>query len=362
MAIGKLSYYTTADITPNVLRNLFSESNIVIAFRGEHRDNWNATLDLIPYAPVYYTNTSIDYQIAYQQGHGGSWQDISVLLYWDHKPVAIWPISISSKGTITEFSSHGLAVLPPLFKKGLATKTVKALVRKCMHFATALARATRIESWHSGESFGNISGLSEWHTITMAAGAVPTLQHELYLNLSPEMKTIKSGIRDSFRSLISAGTRYWDIGILTGVSPSIWEEFKTLHLAVAGKITRSTETWELQFQNISSGASFLVYLRNQMGQMVGGGFFSTSRDEGQYSVGAYDRSLFDKPLGHVVQYRAIEEMRGRGIRWYKLGARPYLSDIPIPTDKEMSISDFKQGFASHIFPRYCLRHNITERN
>ncbi len=99
-----------------------------------------------------------------------------------------------------------------------------------------------------------------------------------------------------------------------------------------------------------------------MGQMVGGGFFSTSRDEGQYSVGAYDRSLFDKPLGHVVQYRAIEEMRGRGIRWYKLGARPYLSDIPIPTDKEMSISDFKQGFASHIFPRYCLKHSITERN
>lgn len=92
--------------------------------------------------------------------------------------------------------------------------------------------------------------------------------------------------------------------------------------------------------------------------MVGGGFFQVTRDEGVYAVAAYDRALFDKPLGHAVQYRAVEEMKNRGIRWYKIGARPYPGDQPPPSAKELRIAEFKQGFASHIFPCYRLTSSI----
>lgn len=92
--------------------------------------------------------------------------------------------------------------------------------------------------------------------------------------------------------------------------------------------------------------------------MVGGGLFSFTSDEGLYVVGAYDRSLFDKPLGHVVQYRAIEELKKRDVKWYKIGTRPYSSNAPTPTDKEISIAKFKQGFASHVFPYYFLTHKV----
>ena len=90
--------------------------------------------------------------------------------------------------------------------------------------------------------------------------------------------------------------------------------------------------------------------------MVGGGFFRISCDEGVYSVGAYNRDFFDQPLGHVVQYCAIEEMKNRGIRWYKIGLRHYPTEVPSPTDKEIQIGEFKQGFASHLFPRFLLKH------
>lgn len=359
MGIVQLIDSTTTNITPSVLRDLFSEGNIGTKFRFEHKDIWEASLKLIPYIPVTYTNSSIDYQLAYQQGHGGYWQDCSVILFRDLKPAAIWPISVSTKDAKTKFTSHGLPVMSPLFTQGLATKTVKTLSRQCLQVAETVSRQAAQESWQSSQSFGNLLGLNEWHTISLAGGAIPTLQHELYVDLSPDLKTIKSGIRDSFRSLITAGARHWEIGMLTGDSPSIWSEFRQLHFDIAGRTTRSAESWEMQWQHVKSGSSFLVYLRNQSGQMVGGGFFSLSRDEGQYGVGAYDRSLFEKPLGHVVQYRAIEEMKARGIRWYKIGARPFASDIPAPTEKEMSISDFKQGFASHVFPRYCLRHRVS---
>jgi lipid II:glycine glycyltransferase (peptidoglycan interpeptide bridge formation enzyme) len=57
------------------------------------------------------------------------------------------------------------------------------------------------------------------------------------------------------------------------------------------------------------------------------------------------------PLGHVVQYRAIEEMKKRGIRWYRIGERVYQG-----TEKELHIADFKHGFASHVFPRFQMEH------
>ena len=81
----------------------------------------------------------------------------------------------------------------------------------------------------------------------------------------------------------------------------------------------------------------------------------------QYRDSNFKSSLFDKPLGHLVQYRAIEELKKRGIRWYKIGTRPYISDIPKPTEKEISIGEFKQGFASFLFPRYHLAHKVVRR-
>ncbi len=360
MGVDELVDSTAVNITPSGVREFLFERNILAKFRIEHKDLWDSCFELIPYVPVLYTNSSIDYQMAYQQGIGGDWQDCSLILFWDLKPAAIWPLSISTKDSKTEVTTHGFPILPPLFTQGLSIKTVKTLSRQCLLVVETLSRQAAQDSWRSSQSFRNLLGLSEWHTIAMACGAIPTLQHELYLDLSPEMTNIKSGIRDSFRSLITAGARLWEIGVLTDESQFIWDEFRLLHFEIAGRKTRSAESWDVQLQHVKSGSSFLVYLRNLSGKMVGAGFFSLSRDEGQYGVGAYDRSLFHKPLGHVVQYRAIEEMKARGIRWYKIGARPFGSDIPAPMEKEMSISDFKQGFASHIFPKYNLCHRVSE--
>ena len=121
-------------------------------------------------------------------------------------------------------------------------------------------------------------------------------------------------------------------------------------------MTRSDETWAIQHKDIAESRGFLVYLLNGSGGMDGGGFFNFTRDEGLYGVGAYKRELFDKPLGHIVQYRAIEELKRRGVRWYKLGLRPYASEEQKPTEKEISIGEFKEGFASHMFPRFGITH------
>jgi uncharacterized Fe-S cluster-containing MiaB family protein len=70
---------------------------------------------------------------------------------------------------------------------------------------------------------------------------------------------------------------------------------------------------------------------------------------GIYGVGAYKRELFDRPIGHGVQMKAIEFLKEKGCQWYEIGRRCYPVDRIKPTEKELSISHFKEGFATHKF-------------
>lgn len=343
---------------PPYLKDVISAANIRTEFRVDQRTQWDATLEQLPYIPVAYTNASIDYQLAYQQGHGGEWWDISMVVFWDNKPSAIWPLSFSIKDGKGNLSSHGLPVIPPQVVPACVVSSRKRIAKSCLDLAGAIAKAAALDSWSSAESFSESMGLSDWHTAAMARDADCAVRHDLFLDLRQDMAEIKRNIRSSYKSLITGGMRIWSVGALDTVEQSIWDEFRHLHLRVSGRKTRSDESWALQLEDIGHHCAFLLYLRNSDGEMVGGGLFNFTRDEGVYAVGVYDRSLFDKPLGHVVQYRAIEELKKRGVRWYKIGWRPFHSETPTPTDKEVSIGEFKQGFASHVFPQYQLTHKV----
>jgi FemAB family protein len=328
-------------------------------FREMDPAAWDRTLFALHYIPVSYSSASIEYQLAYQRGHGGKWSDISLILDHDHRPCGVWPLSFSVKDDRPSVTSHGVAVYPPLFVKDLPDRSRKNLVQKCLRLWKQICIVGGVTTRVSSESFVDRAeeGLSQWHDQLLRDGAQATLRYELFVDLSLELEAIKSRFRRSYKSLITSGTRTWQVGEMTSADSVLWSEFRQLHLQVSGRITRSAETWDLQHRAIADGNAFLIFLRDPQGKMIGGGFFNTTRDEGVYSVGAYDRSLFDKAIGHVVQYRAIEMLKERKLRWYKIGQRPYPSQRPPVTDKEISIGEYKQGFATHLFPEFVLRHD-----
>lgn len=341
------------------LKSIFESSGLSIRTRVDSKDLWDKTFCRLSYKPVAYTNASIDYQLAYQTGHGGDWQDISFVIYSDNKPVTLWPLTVSLLGGVAQLTSQGLPVLPPLFIAESPLITRKRIVKACLDLANNIATAHNISEWESGESFFNLIGMSEWHIQSMARDSRCHLVHELYLDLGLDIADIKRNFRKSYRSLIVSGSKLWTVGVLDGQhEEQVWQEFRHLHCTVSGRVTRSDETWMMQYQDIVCNRAFLVWLRNSVGEMIGGGLFNFTDDEGVYAVAAYDRTLFDKPLGHVVQYRAIEELKKRNIHWYRIGLRPYASDNQQPTDKEISIGEFKQGFSSHCFPHYRLIHKV----
>ena len=338
------------------LEHLFNSLGTKTKFRIDEPNLWDDLLLNCSYQLISYSHQSIDFQFAYQKGHGGDWEDLSVIIFWDNKPVALWPLSVSRREGITLISSHGQPILPPFFPNSIKPKIQKQINKNCLDIVEILAKELGIDNLESSYSYNGLHSISNWHTQSMKRGAKCNVLHELYVDLQEDLSIIRSNFRSSYKSLINSGLRIWGVNVLYLADESIWREFRKLHLEVSGRITRSDETWKLQLSNIAEGKALLIYLNDDKGKMVGGGFFDFTRDEALYSVAAYDRSLFDKPLGHVVQYRAIEEFKKRGLKWYKIGVRPYPADLNSPTDKEISIGEFKEGFATHISPKFHLIH------
>jgi len=340
----------------NVVLACLEKVGIMATFRLANPGLWDETLSRLDFIPVAYSQAELDYQLAYIQGGGIECQDISLILYHDNRPCGIWPLYFALRNGQGEFGG-GQFMLPPLFVGGVADKSKKSLTKKCLDLVEAMCKDLHIGKWQSAESYIGDVGLSDWHEQALQRGASVSLRHELFVDLAPDIANIKAKFRKRYKSLITEGMRVWKVDVLKDANPELWESFRMLHQKVAGRVTRSIETWDMQYQAIVSGHAFLVHLHNAEGELVGGGYFAVTRDQGVYNVGAYDRTLFAQPLGHVVQYRAIEEMKARGLRWYKIGLRSYPQDDGV-TEKDVTISEFKQGFATHLFPQFVLQHSV----
>jgi FemAB family protein len=257
---------------------------------------WNEVLSSLPYIPVPYSRAEIDYQNCYHER-----EDSSRVIGNALQPEGYVPMG-NKLGIVAVANEQHSPLIEP----------------------------------HTG-------GVGYFQQRAMKLGASVSVSHVLYFDLSQDPLTSFS---KGHRSAVKAGLSLFEIR--TDCDEQEWEDFRVLHHKVSGRITRSMDSWDCQWKAIQSGDAFLVHLRKD-GFLVGGGYFATTRDEAAYNVGVYDRDLFPMPMGHVVQYTAINEMKKRGLKWYRIGPKTYQG-----TDKEMSISDFKSGFATHVFPQYLI--------
>lgn len=339
---------------PAFISDTFRNMSIEFILRENNQILWNNVLNRSNYVPFGYLDNTIQFQKALQSGNGTSLSDISVIILHDRKPCAVWPMLYKPKAEDFKISGFGTNLLPPLFVADIVATSKKEIIKKCIRFLEVIGKQISVDTIQCEEVFLSTLSVSDMHYELVKKGSVAKLRYDLFVDLSMDMDKIKNRFRKSYKSLINKGLALWRIGILENDQPLIWEEFRQLHIKVTGRETRTRETWAVHYLAILQGMAFLIYLRNDLDEMIGGGLFIHSKQECFYGVGAYDRSLFDKPIGHVVQFAAIEVMKKRGLQWYKVGTRSFKTDIPTPSEKEISVTEFKEGFATNIFPKYLL--------
>ena len=325
-------------------------------------------MNKIKYAPFLYTNSSIKYQEEYRKNDFKNYLDLSSLILFRGSIIGIFPIGIcviEKKNFIfSQTNFNGLNEPPPLNKPIFNTlyseKTINTVSGEIYMIIEKVAKLLNIEEWRSADNFEGFSEITPWHLLSMRRDSKVSLIHELYVDLTLDLECIKAKFRKSYKSLIKEEKFDLNSFIMSKNDYETWKEFKKLHLCAAGRVTRTDESWKMHFEDINNDCGMLIYIRDKEGSFLGGGFFNYSKDEAVYSVAAYNRDLFHLPLGHIVQFRAINELKRRCIKWYRIGHLPFKGDEVLPTEKYLNIGIFKKGFATKILPKYIFKHKLLD--
>ena len=195
--------------------------------------------------------------------------------------------------------------------------------------------------------------LSPVSRLLLDSGARATARFSQIINLLVPETQLRSQLRKSYKSLINWGTKNLQLRLLdhTNITAEAMEQFRRLHIEVAGRETRSKQSWDLQLEMIRQKEAFAV-LGDLEGQLVTAALFIHSPKYCFYGVSASKRELFEKPLGHIVLWTAILQAKKIGCQFFESGDQffPQQGATP-PTPKELNISGFKKGFGGETYPR-----------
>ncbi len=166
------------------------------------------------------------------------------------------------------------------------------------------------------------------------------------LELGAGAETLRRGMTKGHRAAVKRGAEMFNVELLSGAAASnaALHEFRALHEAAAGRQTRPPETYDQMAEWAQRGEALLA-LVGDGDTYIGGSYVSVFSGRAYYMSAAMDRSLSDQPVGHALQWAAIEWLIAHGVESYELGLQqfgPALHDVP--TEKERSISRFKRGF------------------
>ena len=274
--------------------------------------SWNSVLSASSHASVFHQVSNVDYYSAYFQG-----ENISFILIEDHKPIAIFPIFAYQDNNEWKISSNSLGLISPLFIRDIPKKSRKRLEKQCIEIILLISRKLELRKILL---FEHSHFLSTWFLQWLEKADKDFITYQLAIDLQQSIESIKLDFRKSYKPLVNKALKEWDVRVCEENVDEVFEEFKDLHFEAAGKQTRSKESWSIQRKQIENNEAFLVSVRDG-NLLIGAGFFNFSRDIGTYSVGAYKRDLFDKPIGHAVQIIAIKKLKDLGCKTYILGQK-----------------------------------------
>ena len=267
----------------------------------------------------------------FQEYHGPSFENRSVILYRNATPVMMIP-AFCKKGELN-FAGQATNIVSflDLDYRYKLTRTFLKMLKK--HFTGSNVVALLV---------------SEPILLQAAFASVKKLlpAYIASVNLELQDATLFNNIRKSYKPLLNWGSRSLDTKIIdySNIDYAEFEEFKNLHFKSSGRKTRSDVSWDLQFELIKKDKAFLVSAKLNS-DLVSGCYIMHDEKTAFYGVAASDRDLMsDKhALNHYPLYVGIKTAKEKGCKKFLLGDVTHTAEL-----KSSSIAFFKIGFATDI--------------
>jgi FemAB family protein len=332
----------------SVLEKSFNKNSLELKKFKESEQSWSNVLSYSHTSNCLFENQSIEYFIEYFS-ENANFDCLSSVIFHNNNPVAIIVLEVNKNDKGFLLTSNGGNVKPPVYKKGLSNKLIKKINASLFSF---IELATEAKYTFNLEYEISQMGCSAWYMLLLENYKVKELSHNLYIDLKFSIEDIKLNFRKSYKPLITKGIKLWKTQVIDYNSCDIDKKFielKKFHILVSGRQTRSNKSWDIQASMVKSGKAFVVSIYDN-DNLEGFGLFMKNNRSCSYAVGVYNREKFDLPLGHVVQYQAIKIMKDLNLDYYHLGLKYVTNQQQAATDKDLSISRFKDGFANLILP------------
>lgn len=317
------------------------------------------------YVPLSYKPSFIEYQKAYFSDIYDDYRDISVVLYRGGIPIGIWPLCLYRRDGYLHFGSLGGYLLEPYFVFLVKAEAQRHIIQRIIEFLSTVVNGNKdfCKDIHSQITIMG-EGSSQWQRKWMEQGAICLkVSWWAFADLSLDWNEIQLKIRRTNKYSVEKGRADFDTEIYdsdTEELSKVFEEFHKMHRTVSGRETRSQMTWDIQKESIQQnsicgGNDFVIFIRDKISkELAGSALFAATPQTGLYCVAAYDRERFSRPVGHIIQAVAMNYMKNNGVRWYEIGERVYPNDEG-STQKLVNIGNYKEGFATHIFPKIVMQ-------
>ena len=331
-----------------ILSKIRKNTSFHLEFRSENHELWEKSLNDLDYINYYYTNEFLNFQKQLINDSSDEFFEISMMFFFENRFISLWPLSVTKINGVYKLSTFSFPVLYPVEARNINSKLKKKLFLETVNIIRDLDLETGEIKFF--KPFLNSMKLNFWQENAVKYEKYFSNEYSLYVKIQDNYNEIFSNFRKGTKSSIKQAEKLWSTKVVSAEETELWDQFKQLHITVSSGKTRSDESWNIQYNNLINGKSFLVCLFEDNQKFIGGGLFSFSRDECEYSTAAYERLKFDKPLSHLVQQEAIKEMSKRNITWYRIGKKfiPNNKDI-ISDNKDYKISLFKEGFSTDLF-------------
>tara|TARA_B100000963_G_scaffold357326_1_gene379237 strand:- start:2442 stop:3440 length:999 start_codon:yes stop_codon:yes gene_type:complete len=176
-------------------------------------------------------------------------------------------------------------------------------------------------------------------------GGIGDIHYIQLIDLKDSLESIHSGLSKSCRNSINWGMKNININIYDHKNISIDNiyELRNLHIQESGRETRSKESWEIMYEMILSNKAFIIEGRID-DDIATSSLFYLNKRVCLYAVSASQRSLFDKPIGHVILWEAIRVAKELNCKYFDSGGLEYNSYNHFISPKQFNINRYKKNF------------------
>lgn len=335
-----------------------AEDVSIIFLDDKHRQAWDGFCLQSSEAWFWHTTHWLDYTLAYRPECAPA--SHSFLAFAGGKIAAICPLVLETSHEageeVRQFSYGGDPVPAPAFADGLAENTRRDVARAVYRQIDELAAANRVQRISFRISppapfFWRFTPPEPNPLLREGFSDVSLLTQVIDLTL-PEEQLLRD-MRKGHRADIKRAEKIMCASVLdtSNITADAFERYRLLHRKAAGRTTRPLKTFELMHSWIQQGLAVLSCAT--YGKDIGFALISVYKDGAYYSSGCVDPEFNHLPVGHLLQWRAMQWLKAHRTRHYEIGIQLSSSQPhSIVSEKEWNISFFKRGFGGATVPAW----------